>query len=50
MPELPEVQTIVDDLNKKVVGRRITGGNSGEDVRQKSDYEIRGGFFMGKIH
>src|SRR3989344_5748055 len=23
MPELPEVQTIVDDLNKKVVGRRI---------------------------
>ncbi len=25
MPELPEVQTIVNDLNKKVVGRRITG-------------------------
>lgn len=25
MPELPEVQTIVDDLNKKVVGRRIVG-------------------------
>lgn len=25
MPELPEVQTIVDDLNKKVVGRRIKG-------------------------
>src|SRR3989344_4484186 len=25
MPELPEVQTIVDDLNKKVVGRKITG-------------------------
>jgi formamidopyrimidine-DNA glycosylase len=25
MPELPEVQTIVDDLNKKVIGRRITG-------------------------
>lgn len=24
MPELPEVQTIVDDLNKKVKGRRIT--------------------------
>lgn len=24
MPELPEVQTIVDDLNKKVAGRRIT--------------------------
>lgn len=24
MPELPEVQTIVDDLNKKVVGRKIT--------------------------
>ena len=23
MPELPEVQTVVDDLNKKVVGRRI---------------------------
>lgn len=23
MPELPEVQTIVDDLNKKVVGRRV---------------------------
>lgn len=25
MPELPEVQTIVDDLQKKVVGRRIIG-------------------------
>lgn len=25
MPELPEVQTIVDDLNKKVLGRKITG-------------------------
>ena len=25
MPELPEVQTIVNDLNKKVVGRKITG-------------------------
>lgn len=25
MPELPEVQTIVNDLNKKVVGRRIMG-------------------------
>ncbi len=25
MPELPEVQTIVDDLNKKIVGRKITG-------------------------
>ena len=25
MPELPEVQTVVDDLNKKVVGRRIQG-------------------------
>lgn len=25
MPELPEVQTIVDDLNKKVTGRKITG-------------------------
>ena len=25
MPELPEVQTIVDDLNKKVAGHRITG-------------------------
>ncbi len=25
MPELPEVQTVVDDLNRKVVGRRITG-------------------------
>lgn len=25
MPELPEVQTIVEDLNKKIVGRRITG-------------------------
>lgn len=25
MPELPEVQTIVDDLKKKVVGRKITG-------------------------
>lgn len=25
MPELPEVQTIVNDLNKKVAGRRITG-------------------------
>ena len=25
MPELPEVQTIVNDLNKKVRGRRITG-------------------------
>lgn len=25
MPELPEVQTIVDDLNKKIIGRRITG-------------------------
>lgn len=24
MPELPEVQTIVDDLNKKIVGRKIT--------------------------
>src|SRR3989344_2212360 len=24
MPELPEVQTIVNDLNKKVAGRRIT--------------------------
>jgi len=24
MPELPEVQTIVDDLNKKVLGRKIT--------------------------
>ena len=24
MPELPEVQTIVNDLNKKIVGRRIT--------------------------
>jgi formamidopyrimidine-DNA glycosylase len=25
MPELPEVQTVVDDLNKKVLGRKITG-------------------------
>ncbi|MBI3638238.1 DNA-formamidopyrimidine glycosylase [Candidatus Wolfebacteria bacterium] len=25
MPELPEVQIIVDDLNKKIIGRRITG-------------------------
>ena len=25
MPELPEVQTVVSDLNKKVVGRKITG-------------------------
>ena len=25
MPELPEVQTIVDDLNKKVIGRKIIG-------------------------
>lgn len=25
MPELPEVQTIVNDLNKKIIGRRITG-------------------------
>lgn len=25
MPELPEVQTIVDDLNRKVAGRTITG-------------------------
>ncbi|MEK7549097.1 MAG: DNA-formamidopyrimidine glycosylase [Patescibacteria group bacterium] len=25
MPELPEVQTIVDDLNKKIVGRKIVG-------------------------
>ncbi|MBI2514801.1 DNA-formamidopyrimidine glycosylase [Candidatus Wolfebacteria bacterium] len=25
MPELPEVQTVVNDLNKKVLGRRITG-------------------------
>ena len=24
MPELPEVQTIVDDLNKKVIGKKIT--------------------------
>ncbi|MEK7566195.1 MAG: bifunctional DNA-formamidopyrimidine glycosylase/DNA-(apurinic or apyrimidinic site) lyase [Patescibacteria group bacterium] len=24
MPELPEVQTIVDDLNKKIIGRKIT--------------------------
>ena len=25
MPELPEVQTVVNDLNKKVIGRKITG-------------------------
>ncbi|MFN7088898.1 MAG: DNA-formamidopyrimidine glycosylase family protein, partial [Candidatus Paceibacteria bacterium] len=25
MPELPEVQTIVDDLNKTVKGLKITG-------------------------
>ncbi|MDD5547904.1 MAG: DNA-formamidopyrimidine glycosylase [Candidatus Pacebacteria bacterium] len=25
MPELPEVQTTVNDLNKKIVGRKITG-------------------------
>lgn len=25
MPELPEVQTVVNDLNKKVAGRKITG-------------------------
>jgi formamidopyrimidine-DNA glycosylase len=25
MPELPEVQTIVDDLNRKILGRKITG-------------------------
>lgn len=25
MPELPEVQTIVDDLSKKIIGRKITG-------------------------
>ena len=25
MPELPEVQTIVDDLNKKIIGRKIAG-------------------------
>ena len=25
MPELPEVQTIVSDLNKKIIGRKITG-------------------------
>ena len=25
MPELPEVQTVVNDLNKKVIGRKIAG-------------------------
>ncbi|MDP1719336.1 MAG: DNA-formamidopyrimidine glycosylase [bacterium] len=25
MPELPEVQTVVNDLNKKIAGRKITG-------------------------
>ncbi|MEK7640619.1 MAG: DNA-formamidopyrimidine glycosylase [Patescibacteria group bacterium] len=25
MPELPEVQTVVNDLNKKIIGRKITG-------------------------
>ena len=25
MPEFPEVQTIVNDLNRKIIGRRITG-------------------------
>ena len=25
MPELPEVQTVVDDLNKKIIGRKIIG-------------------------
>lgn len=25
MPELPEVQTVVSDLNKKIIGREITG-------------------------
>lgn len=25
MPELPEVQTVVNDLNKKIIGRRISG-------------------------
>ncbi|MEK7147064.1 MAG: bifunctional DNA-formamidopyrimidine glycosylase/DNA-(apurinic or apyrimidinic site) lyase [Patescibacteria group bacterium] len=25
MPELPEVQTVVDDLNKKITGKKITG-------------------------
>lgn len=25
MPELPEVQTIVNDLNKKIIGRKIVG-------------------------
>lgn len=25
MPELPEVQTVVDDLNRKIVGRKIVG-------------------------
>ena len=25
MPELPEVQTIVSDLNKKIIGRKIIG-------------------------
>ncbi|MCX6702700.1 MAG: DNA-formamidopyrimidine glycosylase [Candidatus Wolfebacteria bacterium] len=25
MPELPEVQTIVDDLNKRIVGRKVAG-------------------------
>ena len=25
MPELPEVQTVVNDLNKRVAGKKITG-------------------------
>lgn len=48
MPELPEVQTVVDDLNKKIIKRRITGVwfNAPKIIKQpqprKLEKEIKG--------
>ena len=43
MPELPEVQTIVDDLNKKVIGTKITQviyTDEGKKLISKSDQDL----------
>ncbi len=43
MPELPEVQTIVDDLNRKVIGTQITQviyTDEGKKLISKSDQDL----------
>lgn len=49
MPELPEVQTVVNDLNRKVKGRRITGVWFDWPKLIKDPYDQYGGVKRRKI-